>query len=235
MRSNLTGLACALGALLALALPAAASATPSACHQPATISSTTGVTDHNFTKAPDASGSFATPLTAPTLFVGHAYQLGGRATVGFAGRRFELSAGSVFSLGCFGQVVGGPLLPSLHLQSGSIRLSGSRSHPGGIDTTEALANPVLGYSHRLTFTIRRKLNTPSELNEAGMFYDVRGFINAPLGKTTVTTDGAGYTNITPYVGSSPGTCRHAHSAQLKSTGRKNHNFAGNASYHGLHS
>jgi hypothetical protein len=31
----------------------------------------------------------------------------------------------------------------------------------------------------------------------------------------------------------PGTCRHADRAELITTGRRNHNFAGRASYHGL--
>lgn len=234
-RTKSTVMLGAICAGLGVLAPAAASAAPSACHGSAKISARAGVIDHNFTAAPDAQGSFASPLAASTLHRGHAYQLGrSRATVTFESVRFEVKARSVFSLGCFGQVVGGPLLPSLHLQSGSVRVSGSVSHPGGVDTTEALANPVLGYKHRLAFTVIRKLATPSQLTEAGMFFDARGFLEAPLGTSTVRTNGAGYTNITPYVGANPGTCRHADSAVLKSTGRKNHNFAGSASYHGLH-
>jgi hypothetical protein len=235
MRSRSIGIACATGALLAVAPPANASAAPSACTRIATISSKSGVTDHNFTKAPDANGSFAIPLAASRLHRGHAYELGSaKATITFGAVNFLVSAGSVFSLGCFGQVVGGPLLPSLHLQSGSVRVAGSVHHPGGVDTTEALATPVLGYAHRLRFTVTRKLTTPSELTEKGMFFDTHGFLEAPLGRTSVVTDGAGYTNITPYVGTRPGTCRHADSATLRSTGRANHNFTGSADYHGLH-
>ncbi|MEA2145509.1 MAG: hypothetical protein QOG59_1096 [Solirubrobacteraceae bacterium] len=220
---------------LATALPAVASAAPHACQQRASISSRTGVIDHNFTHAPDAQGSFATPLAGLPLHVGHAYQLGAsNVIIKFGETRFAVRARSVFSLGCYGQVVGGPLLPSLHLQSGSVRVAASVSHPGGVDTTEALANPVLGYSHRLTFTVTRRLTVPAQMTEPGMFFDTRGYINAPLGTTTVATLGTGYTNITPYVGAKPGTCRHADSARLRSTGRARHNFTGLATYHGLH-
>ncbi len=222
-------------AMLAVSLPAVAGAAPSACQGPATISAAKGITDHNFTERPDANGSFATPLVTPMLHPGHAYQLGrSDATVTFRHVRFAIQSGSVFSLGCYGQVVGGPLLPSLHLQAGSVRVTGSVDHPGGLDTVEALANPALGYAHALTFTVKRTLSTPSKLTETGMFLDARGFLEAPLGRTTITTDGAGYTNVTPYVGPSPGTCRHADSAELTSTRRQNHNFTGRASYQGLH-
>ena len=53
-------------------------------------------------------------------------------------------------------------------------------------------------------------------------------------RTTAVADGAAYANITPYVGVKPDTCRHANSAELASTGLKNHNYTGNAAYHGLH-
>jgi hypothetical protein len=234
MRPKPTLIACAVGSVLAVALPAVASAAPHPCRGPATISSPRGVTDHNFTRPPDTGGSFATPLRTSTLRVGHAFQLGNsKATVLFDGVRFSVKAGSVFSLGCYGQVVGGPLLPSLHLQSGSVRVSDSARNPGGVDTTEALANPVLDYGHRLTFTVNRALSNPSELTEKGMFFDAHGFLEAPLGRTTVVTDGAGYTNITPYVGVNPGTCRHADGAELITTGHSKHYFTGRASYHGL--
>jgi hypothetical protein len=234
MRPKPTLIACAIASVLAVALPCVASAKPSPCHGPATISSRHDVTDHDFTSAPDANGSFATPLSTSTLYPGHVYQLGSaKATVRFEGVRFSIKARSVFSLGCFGQVVGGPLMPSLHLQSGSVRMSDTVRNPGGVDTTEALAGPVLHYSHRLTFRVSRRLSRHSELTEKGMFFDARGFLEAPLGRTTVVTDGAGYTNITPYVGADPGTCRHAASAELVTTGRRDHNFTGSASYHGL--
>jgi hypothetical protein len=225
----------AITAPLMTALPAAAAPASSTCHRPATISSRAGVIDHNFTRAPDASGSFATPLAVSTLRVGHVYQAGAiNVTVAVGATRFVVRPRTVFSLGCYGQVAGGPLLPSLHLVSGSIRVANTARSPGGVDTTEALANPVLGYSHRLTFVVERRLTTASGLNERSMFFDARGFINAPLGTTTIATLGAGYTNVTPYVGAHPGTCRHAQSARLSTTGRRPHSFAGRASYHGLH-
>ena len=180
-------------------------------------------------------GSFANPLADRALHRGHAYQLGrAKATVRFGGVRFELKGRAVFSLGCYGQVVGGPLLPSLHLQSGSVRVFGSVSDPGGVDTTEALANPVLGYKHRLSFTVTRRLTTPAQLTEAGMFFDTRGVPRSAAGYEHRTNRWRGVHQHHSLRRRKPGTCRHADSAVLRTTGRKNHNFAGSASYHGLH-
>lgn len=222
-------------AVLVVGLPSAASAGGTHCRGSATISATAGITDHDFIGIPGPTGTLASPLASPTLRFGHVYQLGGtRATVTFGDVRFLATAGTVLSLGCFGQVVGGPLLPSLRLESGSVTVFGSVSHPGGVDTVEALANPVLGYPRPLRFTVTRKLTTAGPPTEEGMFLDAGRFIEAPLGTTTVVTDGAGYTNITPYVGPNPGSCRHADTAQLRTTGRRNRNFAGTAKYGGLH-
>jgi hypothetical protein len=76
-----------------------------------------------------------------------------------------MTGGSVISLTCFGHVVGGPLLPSLRLQAGSVRVSSSLSRQGGVVTVEALANPVAGYAHRFSFTVSRELATRSPLTE----------------------------------------------------------------------
>jgi len=209
--------ACVCGivaASLAVGLPSAGAAATPHCHGNATTSSTAGITDHDFTRVPGPTGTLASPLASSTLRFGHVYQLGDAgATVTFGGVRFGASAGTVLSLGCFGQVVGGPLLPSMRLESGSVTVFSSVRHPGGVDTVEALANPVLGYPRPLRFTVTRKLTTAGPPTEEGMFLDAGRFIEAPLGTTTVVTDGVGYTNVTPYVGASPGECRHAERAQ----------------------
>jgi hypothetical protein len=235
MMRSASAFACGLAVALLVVLPSAASARASHCHGNATISAVAGITDHNFIGQPGPTGTLASPLASPTLRFGHVYQLGNtRATVTFGDVRFLATAETVLSLGCFGQVVGGPLLPSLRLESGSVTVLGSVDHPGGVDTVEALANPVLGYPRPLRFTVTRKLTVAGPPSEEGMFLDAGHFIEAPLGTTTVVTDGAGYTNITPYVGESPGSCRHAERAQLRTTGRRNRNFAGTAKYLGLH-
>jgi hypothetical protein len=46
-------------------------------------------------------------------------------------------------------------------------------------------------------------------------------VAAPRGRTTVTADGKdALVNVTPYVGSEPGHCRHCHGAALSSVGAR---------------
>ena len=114
-----------------------------------------------------------------------------KAKVRYQGVVYSLLRGSDFGLGCFGRSVQqGGIYPRLILRKGWVKLIARAGKPGAVSTYEAMADPFADRAMRII--VKRRLKKPS----------------VPYGKTRVNrVRGAGYVNLTPYVGPRPGTCR----------------------------
>lgn len=125
--------------------------------------------------------------------------------------RAHVTAGTFVSMSCFGFAAGDPVNnPALYVLQGTATVHDRGSRPLGIVTIEALVGPApQQQGQRLNFT-------------AGEHYGK----HMPSTTHVTTLRHTPYINITPYVGPEPGTCRHAISATLVSSGA-----AGKAKYH----
>lgn len=125
--------------------------------------------------------------------------------------RAQVTAGTFVSMSCFGFAVGDPANnPALYVLQGTATVHDRGTRPLGILTIEALVGPApQQQGQRLNFTTGEHYgkHTPSTTR-------VHTLRHTP------------YVNITPYVGPEPGTCRHAISATLISSGA-----TGKAIYH----
>jgi hypothetical protein len=90
-------------------------------------------------------------------------------------------------------------------------------------TEEGLFSPIGLTSAR--YSVRRRLVKPGALDMASKVDWFADYANQPAGTTKVS--GHGQVNVTPYVGSQPGVCRHVRSARLTTRGQFGH---GSASY-----
>jgi hypothetical protein len=151
-------------------------------------------------------------------FPGHFFKADGIAlTLSFGKNTYDISAGSVFKLGCYGQSKGGPLYPAINQLVGKVEVHADADKPGGVMNEEGLYNPV-GVGTKMHYTITRTLarSAPPAFDDMmGWFGNLR---DQPTGTTNVKSNDARVVNITPYVGATPGTCMHATSARLRTNG-----------------
>lgn len=151
---------------------------------------------------------------------GHFYELGGvSVTLRYGLNTYEISGDATIALQCYGQAKGANVLyPAINLLAGRATVVLSASDPGGVFTNEGLYGPIPGQrlSHGYTFRVVRALRKP--VDHAGLLNWFAGFANEPIGTTTIDTRSTSLVNVTPYVGSGPGHCRHVHEAILTSTG-----------------
>jgi hypothetical protein len=166
------------------------------------------------------------PMIGKTVRFFHFYETQRRrAVLRLGGNRYTFEPHSTFKLGCYGQSKGGPLLAAVRLLRGSVAVSPAHNKPGGVVTEEGLYGPIgLSSTH---YSVRRKLTSPRALDMAAKIDWFADYSDQPSGTTTV--NGHGDVNITPYVGSQPGVCRHVSVARLTTRGRFGH---GSASYRG---
>jgi hypothetical protein len=187
------------------------------------------VVDYDFSHGytTDPSVHYGDPLQGTTLVRRHAYQVeGGDVIVRFGAVRFTVSDGSVFSLSCAGQTRGGPVFPTLYLGAGKIKVADPARVAGAVQTWEGLYGPVPGVNGRLSFTVSRAPAKPLD-DTTSLFLTSWYSRDSVRGTTSVVANGgASIVNVTPYVGSGPGHCRHCHGARLSSVGK------GSASYFG---
>ena len=134
-----------------------------------------------------------------------------KAKVRYQGVVYSLRRGSDFGLGCFGRSVQqGGIHPRLILRKGWVKLIAHAGKPGAVSTYEAMADPFADRAMRIV--VKRRIKSPS----------------VPYGTTRVNrVKGAGYVNLTPYVGPSPGTCRQVDGGTFRS-----HSRGGSARYRG---
>jgi hypothetical protein len=178
---------------------------------------------------PDAPAG--APLAGDGLrFPKHFYEVDGGATsIRYGSNTYDVQPHAIFKLGCYGPYKGAPLRPALDLLVGSVHVSTGARKAGGVIDEEGLYNPVPGGPQAMGYTITRVLRS-----ESLQFQDVirwfADYADQPAGTTRAKADGKDPLNVTPYVGSRPGQCRHAHGARLTTKRTFGH---GSASYEGL--
>jgi hypothetical protein len=150
-----------------------------------------------------------------TLRRGHAYATDGvRITLRFGGSHFKVGGDSIIKLGCSGDAVGDPaVMPSLGLLDGKIKVVTTRRSHGSVATEEGLFGVVPGTSRVLHYKVVRQASTnditPTDV--AQWYAEYAGQLD---GRSVVKTTNGPDLNVTPYVGSDPGTCRAVRSAKL---------------------
>ena len=134
-----------------------------------------------------------------------------KAKIRYQGVVYSLRRKSDFGLGCFGHSVQqGAIYPRVVLRKGWVKLIARAGKPGAVSTMEAMADPFADRAMRII--VKRRVKKPA----------------LPYGKTRVNrVAGAGYVNLTPYVGPSPGTCRQVDGGTFNSSAR-----GGSARYRG---
>lgn len=217
-------LACA-AALTVLAVPSVAAARGGTCPSTATVQSITGSGQLlDFYRSAPAGA----PLAGRTLHQttnplhGHYYELQGvSAKLRYGLNTYTLSPGTTFYLQCYGQARGSTTLyPALAMLDGTATVHVSASHPGAVLTWEGLYGPIPGATISRGYTFRVTRSTTKPVDPEGVANWFGGFIEQPVGQTTVKVVGRALVNVTPYVGPRRGSCRHVRGAVLVSTGNR---------------
>jgi len=185
------------------------------------------VVDFNFTNGlstptdprlmPYMTYSGQAPLVGTRLSMNglHTYVTTAQVTLHFGSMKFVVSPHSFFDLSCAGQAKGAPLKPAIYLGAGRVIASDPSSYSGGVITWEGLYGAVPGTRGPLSFTVVRTTARP--VTSLQDLVDTSAQITQSVrGTTTVRVSGASHVNITPYVGTRIGTCRHARVASLNS-------------------
>ena len=185
------------------------------------------VVDFNFTHGlatptdpkliPYMTYSGQAPLVGTRLSVigSHTYLTAAQVTLHYGSMTFVFSPHSFFQLSCAGQAKGAPLKPAVYLGAGQVLAADPNSFSGGVMTWEGLYGAVPGAKGSLSFTVIRTTSKP--------ITDLWDLVNTSvrtngsvLGTTTMRASGDNHVNVTPYVGTRIGSCRHARIASLNS-------------------
>lgn len=159
----------------------------------------------------------------------HFYELHAEAiTLRFGRNTFALRGNAVFALSCSGEAVGQKAkMPSIRLLRGTTTVRTTHAVEGSVATEEGLYSPVPG-SRATSFTVTRTLRQRTSLSMTQRVDWFLNYRNQPTGTSVSATRTRTLLNVTPYVGSRHGSCRHVHSAVL--TTRKSFGH-GTAVYH----
>ncbi|MGH3498717.1 MAG: hypothetical protein ACRDP1_14745 [Nocardioidaceae bacterium] len=142
---------------------------------------------------------------------------GATAGVRFGPVAYQVSRGTTFALGCYGDAAGQPTShPSLRMLVGRIAVLSPAYKNAGVDTMEALVTTDYDRS-RTSYVVTRKTNQ-AHPSYASVMHWFLGYSNQPAGTTTMTSGRGVITRVTPYVGPRIGSCRHVHWAQLHTIG-----------------
>ena len=219
MRRRTAGL---LALSVALIAPSSAHALEEKCKKTATVESGDVLHHESFEAAEPLSGA---TIRRRSGF----YRAESTVKLDYADNAYTIEPGSIFKIVCYGRSVKtGMTLPALDLLKGEAKVKTAAGKPGGVVTTEGLIDPR--EDPTMTFTVSRKLAKAGEPSTDALLAWFAGYISAPLGTTTVDTNGKPDVGVTPYVGPKPGTCRYVHGAKLTSKGRSKGYFTGTASY-----
>jgi hypothetical protein len=164
------------------------------------------------------------PLVGKTLKHRQVYEFRGvSAKIRFAGNTFKARPGTIVLLTTYAAAKGEPQRAALGLMTGRLDVTTRRSAPGGVTNEEGLFNPPVKIAMR--YRVERKLSStdPVGPGDIGAFY--ANVASQRTGTTTITTLDGKPVNVTPYVGASPGTCRHADKAVLRTTSTYGHGTA----------
>jgi hypothetical protein len=158
------------------------------------------------------------PMTGKTLKRHQVYELDGvSATIRMGRTTYKATPGTIVSLNSYAASKGAPQQPALALMVGRLDVSTTRKSPGGVMNEEGLFNPISPLKMR--YRVSRTLNDPAEIGPGDVLAFFANLAGQRAGTTTVSSLDGSTVNVTPYVGSKPGTCRHADKATLKSTSR----------------
>jgi len=191
------------------------------------VSDAANVIDFNFTQGlatptnpslmPYMTYAGQAPLVGTRLSVAgsHTYLTTAQVTLHYGSMTFVFSPHSFFQLSCAGQAKGAPLKPAVYLGAGRVLAADPNSFSGGVMTWEGLYGAVPGARGPLSFTVVRTTAKP--------ITDLLDFLNTSVrtnqsvrGASTMKVSGNNHVNVTPYVGTRIGTCRHARVALLNS-------------------
>jgi hypothetical protein len=172
----------------------------------------------------------AAKFTGTKLTYGvHFYELHNEGIkITFGGDTYTLGGNAVFDLGCSGLAVGQKaIMPRINMLEGSATVKTTHAVEGSVSTEESLLGQV-PQSAAMSYFVTRRLNQHSALTLAQKVKWFEDMANQPNGVTNAKTLTGVLENVTPYVGSHPGQCRHVHSAKLATTSTYGH---GTAIYH----
>ena len=209
----------------------AASSASAAGNQCATSAKIVARTGHGFVmwNGKETKG-VATKFTGTVLTYGsHFYELHNEGVkITFGGDTYTLGGNAVFDLGCSGLAVGQRAIePRINMLRGSATVKTTHAHEGSVSTEEGLYGQV-PQSAAMSYFVVRQLHQRSALSLQEKVNWFEDYANQPIGMTNVKTLTSVLENVTPYVGTKIGRCRHVHSAKLVTTSSWGH---GTAVYH----
>lgn len=226
------------GAFSPLVMTTGASAAVGCPQYAATVaaSSAANVIDFNFTQGlstptdpslmPYMTYAGQAPLVGTRLSVSgsHTYLTTAQVTLHYGSMTFAFSPHSFFQLSCAGEAKGAPLKPAVYLGAGQVFAADPSSFSGGVMTWEGLYGAVPGARGPLSFTVVR--TTAKPITELLDLVNTSVRTNQSVrGTTTMRVSANNHVNVTPYVGTRIGSCRHARIASLNSI-RNTSVFAG---------
>jgi hypothetical protein len=191
------------------------------------VSEAANVIDFNFTQGlatptdpslmPYMTYTGQAPLVGTKLSVtgSHTYLTTSQVTLHYGLMTFVFSPHSFFQLSCAGQAKGAPLKPAVYLGAGRVLAADPKSFSGGVMTWEGLYGAVPGAHGPLSFTVIRTTAKPVTYLLDLVNTSVRTG-QSERGVTTMRVSGNNHVNVTPYVGTRIGSCRHARVASLNS-------------------
>ena len=155
----------------------------------------------------------------------HFYELHNvQVTLNYGGVTEILSGNAIVALTCAGVAAGDPLdVPNLKMLRGTLVVHATHKVPATVLTEEGLFGPVPG-SAAMVFRVHRSL-ADSHLTLEGALAWYGDYNNQPTGTTATKTESDPKVNVTPYVGPSPGSCRHVDHATLTTTKTFGHGTA----------
>lgn len=220
-------LAVAVCATLAVAV-APANAAAKSCSRKATTTAGTVVDLTRATQAED--GGWQLPeQTVKHLDAISVYAATSDVTVSYAKVTYRFEQGAIFMLSCFGHSrAEGAKYPSITLASGSVTAKFAAGKPGAVSSPEGLWDPYA--SKAMTMTVTRAAKGAPTLDDVlANGLDALNFGTVKVKKTA----GAGYLNVTPYVGAKPGVCRQALGGTFVSTRLQKGQIKGTSTFVGL--
>jgi hypothetical protein len=209
MRVAVAVLSLAIGTTVAVAPPASAAGWQ--CAKTAHVEDVSGPGYVNWYGQEAPTGE---KWKGETLKREHFYELHHvHVRLSFGGATEVLSGNAIVLLGCSGVSAGSPEdIPNLVVLTGTIVVHATHATPATVSTEEGLFGPVPG-SAAMVYKVHRSLTDSAlTLEEALAWYSNNQF--QPTGTTKTRTKSGLKVNVTPYVGTDPGTCRQVDHAVL---------------------
>jgi hypothetical protein len=227
-RIRLVGSSAAVLALLAL--PAGSSAAGMKCAKTAVVKSGKIAKIQQITRDEQGKPLVDKAPTVKTLRRSTYFVAVDPSTIMMQGSRFTVGDGAVFSLSCWGHSAKeGAKYPMLDIGAGTATVTARDGRSVGLTSDESLLDNFA--DKNMTFSLTRTPEGDPSLEDI-----ITGGPGLLAFGTTVAkkTAGDGFINLTPYVGTKPGTCRQAKGGKLTSTGRDARGFLkGSATYTGF--